>query len=156
MGAWVGTGAGWGGCMGGWGTDWLGGRGASGGRSRSVPLTSVSLARSVHSDPDSTFAPQTPEPRERGTEIELEFQFLLRAVFSRQRPARPLGWLHFHPRQKRNQWFTFATHARMSRGGPSPRSRALIHISAKPSRHTVGGTACREGLAAIWSCDPRR
>jgi len=52
--AWVGTDAGWGGCMGWWGTDWLGGRGASGGRSRSVPLTSVvslalAVTRSVHS-----------------------------------------------------------------------------------------------------------
>ena len=35
----------------------------------------------------------------------------------------------FHPRQKRNQWFIFATHARMSRGASAPRSRALIHIS---------------------------
>ena len=42
---------------------------------------------------------------------------------------RPQGWLHFYLRQKRNEWFTFATHARKSRGGPSPRSRALIHIS---------------------------
>ena len=32
----------------------------------------------------------------------------------------PLGWLHFYLRQKRNEWFTFATHARMSRGAPSP------------------------------------
>ena len=41
----------------------------------------------------------------------------------------PPGWLHFYLRQKRNEWFTFATHARMSRGGSAPRSRALIHIS---------------------------
>ena len=42
------------------------------------------------------------------------------------------GWLHFYLRQKRNEWFTFATHARMSRGGRPPRSKALIHIWVVP------------------------
>ena len=54
-----------------------------------------------------------------------------------------MGWLHFYLGQKRNEWFTFATHARMSRGGSAPRPRAPFHISAKHSRHALGGTACR-------------
>ena len=66
------------------------------------------------------------------------------------------GWLHFYLRQKRNEWFTFATRARMSRGGRPPRSRAALHITAKQSAHTVGGTACADCLTATWSSDPRR
>ena len=38
----------------------------------------------------------------------------------------------------------------MSRGAPAPRSRAPLDISAKQSRHTMGGTACRDCSTAIW------
>ena len=72
------------------------------------------------------------------------------------RGPRREGWLHFNLRQKRNEWFTFATHARMSRGGSAPRPRAHRHISAKQSAHAAGGTACADCLTATWSCDTRR
>ena len=49
---------------------------------------------------------------------------------------------------ERYEWFTFATRARMSPWAAAPRSRAPLHISAKQSQHTVGGTAC-------WDCLPR-
>ena len=55
------------------------------------------------------------------------------------------GWLHFYLGQKRNEWFTFATERRMSRGGPSPRSRALIHIS--PSCGRTQWVAARARIA---------
>jgi hypothetical protein len=58
----------------------------------------------------------------------------------------PRGGFAFYLRQKRNEWFTFATHARMSRGGRAPRSRASLHISAKQSAHTVGGWHRVRGL----------
>ena len=89
-----------------------------------------------------------------GRETEGEYCRLSASKFMYNKPTH--GWLHFYLRQKRNEWFTFATHARMSRGGRAPRSRAALHISAKQCAHTVGGTACAHRSTAIWPCDPRR
>ena len=75
---------------------------------------------------------QYPQSRERyGLRLRSTFTNLLRGVIDTvlYTYGFSTGWLHFYPGQKRNEWFTFATHARMSRGAPSPRSRALIHIS---------------------------
>ena len=47
---------------------------------------------------------------------------------------RAAGWLHFHPRQKRNERFTFAMERNMLRGGSAPRPRAHRHISPSNPR----------------------
>ena len=67
------------------------------------------------------------------------------------------GWLHFYLRQKRNEWFTFATgHMRACRVGRLIHAPGLLSTSQLSNPSTQGGTACWDFLTAIWPCDRHR